>query len=145
MTTADAQGWFGATPPDLSVDRALARRRLAVHLPAQLLPRRRRRPTGWNNLVFPNVGMPHVLWELQGQQARRHRVQGPHEAQGARSPPSSWSGGALPAQAAVETSRATPGTLTPVEYDALVADLVNYLDFMGEPAKNQRISSASSC
>ena len=22
--------------------------------------------TGWNNLVFPNVGMPNVLWELSG-------------------------------------------------------------------------------
>ena len=36
--------------------------------------------------------------------------------------------------------RTTPGTLTPVEYRALVADLVNYLDYMGEPAKNKRIS-----
>ena len=35
---------------------------------------------------------------------------------------------------------ATPGTLTPVEYDALVADLVNFLVFMGEPVKHQRIS-----
>ena len=34
----------------------------------------------------------------------------------------------------------TPGTLTPVEYQAMVADLVNFLEYMGEPAKNKRVS-----
>ncbi len=34
----------------------------------------------------------------------------------------------------------TPGTLSPVEYQRFVADLVNYLDYMGEPVKNERIN-----
>jgi ubiquinol-cytochrome c reductase cytochrome c1 subunit len=68
-----SQGMVRRQPARPDADRALARRprrhrrRLPVHLPAHLLPRRRPRPTGWNNLVFPNVGMPHVLWELQGE------------------------------------------------------------------------------
>ena len=33
-----------------------------------------------------------------------------------------------------------PGTMTPVEYQAFVADLVNFMDYMAEPTKNRRIS-----
>jgi ubiquinol-cytochrome c reductase cytochrome c1 subunit len=50
--------------------RPLAQRRLALHLHAQLLPRPGAK-TGWNNTVFPNVAMPHVLWEYQGTQVLR--------------------------------------------------------------------------
>jgi ubiquinol-cytochrome c reductase cytochrome c1 subunit len=56
MQRKDAKVWFGAAPPDLTVIarprlRVRQRRRLAVHLPARLLPRRESRPTGWNNVV----------------------------------------------------------------------------------------------
>ena len=70
------QGWFGATPPDLTVIARVARRqrrlggRLPLHLPAHLLPRRHQ----GHRLEQPGVpgrGMPHVLWELQGQQRRQ--------------------------------------------------------------------------
>jgi len=68
---ADAKAWFGALPPDLSV---IARARasgagsgadwLYTYLRAYF--RDSTRPQGWNNVVFENVGMPHVFWELQG-------------------------------------------------------------------------------
>ena len=29
--------------------------------------------TGWNNVVFPNVAMPHALWTLQGERALGRR------------------------------------------------------------------------
>ena len=52
-------------------DRALARRRLALHLPAHASTATRRRPTGWNNAVFPNVAMPHVLWSCRASRSSR--------------------------------------------------------------------------
>jgi ubiquinol-cytochrome c reductase cytochrome c1 subunit len=65
--------WFGAAPPDLSL---VARARasadgsgadwLYTYLRSFYVDEKR--PTGWNNTLFANVGMPHVLWELQGQQ-----------------------------------------------------------------------------
>ncbi len=91
MRSKDAKAWFGATPPDLSVE---ARARGADWLYAYMrgFYRDDARPTGWNNKVFDKVGMPHVLYELQA-------------------------------------------TLKPAEYDAVVADLVNYMVYMAEPAK----------
>ncbi|MFX5776946.1 cytochrome c1, partial [Acinetobacter baumannii] len=67
MSRDDAKKWFGAVPPDLSV---IARARGSDWLYTYLRTfyRDDTRPTGWNNLVFDKVGMPHVLWELQGQQ-----------------------------------------------------------------------------
>lgn len=117
MTKTDAKAWFGAPPPDLSV---IARFRGVDWLYTYLrgFYRDETRPTGWNNMVFPKVGMPHVLYELQGVQVRHVEKHGEHETQ--------------------KLVLAKPGKMTPVEYDGMVADLVNYLDFMGEPAKTTR-------
>jgi ubiquinol-cytochrome c reductase cytochrome c1 subunit len=122
MSRSDAKAWFGVVPPDLTVE---ARARTADWLYTYLrgFYRDERRPTGWNNVAFPNVGMPHVLWELQGQQVLK--VESHVDANGA----------------AVETHKLVldkPGRMTPAEYDAAVADLVNYLVFMAEPAQVQR-------
>ena len=71
MTPADGKAWFGAAPPDLSVI-TRAKASGAGSGPDYLYTYLRTyyadssRPTGWNNLVYPNVAMPHVLWELQG-------------------------------------------------------------------------------
>lgn len=122
MTVKDAKEWFGAAPPDLTVvarSRAGANGSGADYLYTYMRSfyRDESRPTGWNNLLFPNVGMPHVLWQLQGEQ--RLQAAGPEE------------GHTLVLD--------KPGTMSPAEYDVAVADLVNYLVFMGEPAKTQRI------
>lgn len=117
MTKKDAKAWFGAPPPDLSV---IARFRGVDWLYSYLrgFYRDDTRPTGWNNMVFPKVGMPHVLYELQGEQVLHVEKHGEHETQ--------------------KLVLARPGKMTPVEYDGMVADLVNFLDFMGEPAKTTR-------
>lgn len=117
----DAAQWFGAAPPDLSV---VARSRGADWLYTYLRSYYRdpATATGWNNLVFPNVGMPHVLWELQGQQTLKvEEHEGGHGKQHQRT-----------------LVAGTAGTMPPAEYDRLVADLVNYLVFMGEPAQVSR-------
>ena len=123
MKSNDAKAWFGAPPPDLSV---IARSRTPDWLYTYLrgFYRDEARSTGWNNVAFANVGMPHVLWELQGEQ--RLQVQQVKDADGNK----------------VETHQLVlvkPGTMSPAEYDSMVADLVNYLAFMAEPAKAKRL------
>ncbi len=71
LNPKDAKAWFGALPPDLSVT---ARARSShdgsgsdwLYTYLRSYYRDNTRPTGWNNAVFANVGMPHALWELQG-------------------------------------------------------------------------------
>lgn len=128
MDRKDGREWFGTAPPDLTV---IARSRASasgsgadwLYTYLRSFYRDPSRPTGWNNLVFENVAMPHVLYELQGVQVLRlEEKAGAHGKEGVR-----------------KLVREKPGTMTPVEYDRLVADLVNYLVFMGEPAKHDRV------
>lgn len=124
MNGKEAAKWFGAQPPDLSV---IARSRGADWLYTYLRTfyRDETRPTGWNNVTFPNVGMPHVLWELQGQQELQHEGGDQKAEHGAHAAP--------------KLVLAQPGSLGSKEYDAAVADLVNYLVFQGEPARAKRV------
>ena len=127
MDPKDAKEWFGAQPPDLTV---VARSRSShagsgadwLYTYLRGFYRDPARPTGWNNTVYPNVGMPHALWELQGEQVLKvETVQGP----------------GYPVDV-TKLELARPGILTPGDYDRMVADLVNYLDYMAEPARASR-------
>ena len=131
ITAKDAKAWFGAQPPDLSV---IARSRAGdggsgadyLYTYMRTFYRDETTPTGWNNLVFPAVGMPHVLWELQGEQrAVFAEEKDPHD----------------PNKASHVFKRfelTKPGSLNKVDYDVAVADLVAYLQWMGEPGQTQR-------
>jgi len=111
--------WFGATPPDLTI---IARARgeagnagagadwLYTYL--RSFYRDENRPTGWNNVVFENVGMPHALYGLQGQQVLNHETH--------------------------KLEQAVPGQLAPAEYDKAVSDLVSFMVWMGEPQQEFR-------
>lgn len=118
MSKSDAKIWFGAAPPDLSV---IARSRGADWLYTYLrgFYRDDSRPTGWNNTVFDKVGMPHVMWSLQGEMAPRYKKVDGHEV-------------------IDRLELVKPGSVTLAEYDAMVGDLVNYLEWMGEPAQVKR-------
>ena len=111
----EGKAWFGVMPPDLSL---VARARGADWLYTYLRAfyRDPAAKSGWNNTVFPNVGMPHVLWEYQGGQVLQAAEHG-----------------------AGKLVLAEPGKLPPAEYDKYVGDLVNYLVFMGEPARAKRV------
>lgn len=132
LSAKDAKQWFGAQPPDLTV---IARSRAGgngsgadyLYTYMRGFYRDESTPTGWNNLVFPAVGMPHVLWELQGEQRAVYAEEkDPHD----------------PAKT-VHTfkgfEQSKPGTLSKADYDIAMADLVAYLQWMGEPAQNQRV------
>ena len=117
----DQRLWFGVEPPDLSV---VARSRGTDWLYTYLRTfyRDEKRPTGWNNLAFPNVGMPHALWELQGSQVLKIESE---EHEGHK----------------IEHKKLVldhPGNLSTLEYDKLTRDLVNFLSYMGEPEKMKR-------
>jgi ubiquinol-cytochrome c reductase cytochrome c1 subunit len=118
----DAKEWFGTVPPDLTV---IARARGVDWLYSYMRSfyRDDARHIGTNNLVFPDVGMPNVLWELQGIQQAVLTTEKDHDGTEHK---------------VVKLELVEPGTQTPKEFDRTVRDLVNFLDYMGEPAKYER-------
>jgi len=143
MVRKDAKDWFGTVPPDLSV---IARARGADWLYTYLRSfyRDPASPSGWNNMVFERVAMPHVLWTLSGQQVQveqRFRTLEQAEAAG-RQQKYVWKVAMLtPDQAGKDGERyvlktitnETAGTLSQIDYDILVRDLVNFMSWMAEP------------
>ncbi|EIC28165.1 cytochrome c1 [Methylomicrobium album] len=120
MNKHDAEKWFGIQPPDLSL---IARSRgtdwLYTYLKGFYVDKSK--PLGVNNAVFPDVGMPNVFWQLQGQQqAVVNMVEGKQIVEG--------------------LVLDKPGTLSEKEFDDLVNDLVNFLAYVGEPMQLERVS-----
>lgn len=124
MRPAESKAWFGATPPDLTL---VARQRASefgsgadwLYTYLRQFYRDPARPTGWNNVIFANVGMPHALWELQGEQIAKVT----ENADGTKS---------------IALELAEPGKMSVQEYDKTVADLVSFLVWMGEPVAEKR-------
>jgi ubiquinol-cytochrome c reductase cytochrome c1 subunit len=114
MDSESAKAAFGAAPPDLSVEvRARGADWVYTYLRSFYVDPTR--PSGVNNVVFPLVAMPNILGPLQGDQALEVEKHGDHEVK--------------------MLKQTTPGSMNTKEFDATVGDLVNYLDFMSEPAK----------
>jgi ubiquinol-cytochrome c reductase cytochrome c1 subunit len=141
MKPEDAKRWFNAVPPDLSVE---ARVRGSDWLYNYLMSfyRDDKSATGWNNLVFPNVGMPHVLWQLGGTNRLVETEFDDHEkAEGAQIASrgiSKLEPGASNKYVLLTLAQQSPGALSRGDYEAFVADLVNYMGYMSEPARNDR-------
>lgn len=129
MTAKDSKEWFGATPPDLSV---IARAKASadgsgpdwLYTYLRTYYKDDTRPTGWNNKVFPDVGMPHALWELQG--VREAVIEEKDDGHGNLT------------KEIVGFKQVTPGKMTALEFDHAVGDLVAYLEWMAEPAQSLR-------
>jgi ubiquinol-cytochrome c reductase cytochrome c1 subunit len=125
----EAKQWFGGNPPDLTV---IARSRSAagqgsgadyLYTYLRTYYPDASKGTGWNNLAFPNVGMPHVLWQLQGSRAPVYETEMEHGKE---------------VQIFKGWKQVTPGTMTALQYDNAIGDLVSYLQWMAEPAQNTR-------
>ena len=123
-----AKDWFGANPPDLTL---VARSRASesgsgadyLYTYLRTYYRDETKPTGWNNMVFPSVGMPHVLWELQGERkpifetVTEHGKE-VHHLKG-------W-------------EQVKPGAMSSDEFDNAVGDLVAFMQWMAEPVQTTR-------
>jgi ubiquinol-cytochrome c reductase cytochrome c1 subunit len=126
---AQAKAWFGKNPPDLTL---IARSRSSsagtgadyVYTLLRTYYRDDTKPTGWNNKAYPNIGMPHPLWEMQGEQkpVMGKVMSHGHEVEVLKG----W-------------EQVKPGTMTQAQYDHNVGDLVAYLQWMAEPAQNSRV------
>lgn len=160
MDAKSAKEWFGGVPPDLTL---VARSRAAVgqgsgadylYTFLRTFYRDDTKATGWNNLAFPNAGMPHVLWELQG--PRELRVVEVVEAKDATGKRTGWE--------EVRTVHAADGSATQerkplagynghgssnyefvaqdaaraARFDGEIADLVAFLQWMAEPTAARR-------
>ena len=171
MSAKDAKEWFGAIPPDLSV---MARSYTASVIegssdsPPDVLAAYLRgfyqddsRDTGWNNMVSPNIGMPHVLTELAGVnklvetvfKADGKELKTDHDAEAkakaafiAAQTMSSFEhhvdkkDGKIENRYIVKTlNNVTPGSMTPQQFDIAMADLVNFMSYVAEPHKAKRI------
>ncbi|MDR1063332.1 MAG: cytochrome c1 [Azoarcus sp.] len=124
MAREDAEAWFGTVPPDLSL---IARAKASeagsgadyLYTYLRSFYRDPTRPTGWNNTVFANVGMPHALWDLQGVQTLEETVgEDGHKVQ--------------------KFTLSKSGSMSKETYDQAVADLVSFLVWMGEPDAGSR-------
>lgn len=141
MPVADAKQWFGAPPPDLTL---IARSRGVDYLYTYLRTfyKDPARPWGVNNKAFPDVGMPHVLLELQGLQ---ECAPGPVHADngGIKKDPLTgkevlFGTDGKPLNPCGRFKIAQPGKLTPVEYDSAMVDLVSFLQYIAEPTQQHR-------
>ena len=129
MTSKDAKDWFGAAPPDLSV---IARAKSGeqgsgadyVYSYLRTYYRDETRPTGWNNLAYPNTAMPNPLWGLQG---LRDVVYVDKKGEDGK-----------PVHEFEKFAEVTPGTMTPLQFDRAAADLTAFLSWMAEPAQETR-------
>ncbi|MEJ2454895.1 MAG: cytochrome c1 [Candidatus Thiodiazotropha sp.] len=122
MTEAQGTAWFGNPPPDLSVlIRARGVDYIYTYLRSFYLDEKR--PFGVNNTVFPDVGMPHVLWELQGTQKAVYKTEehGGHQT-----------------EVFDRFEPVTPGLLSAEEYDQVARDLTAFLSYVGEPIQMER-------
>ncbi len=133
LSAKEAKDWFGGVPPDLTLiarSRADASKGSGADYLYTFLRSYYRddsKATGWNNAAFPNIGMPFPLWELQGEQRAVYvDVPDPKEA-----------GKTVHQFKGFELAKA--GTMSPAQYTEAVADLVAYLQWMGEPAQASRV------
>jgi ubiquinol-cytochrome c reductase cytochrome c1 subunit len=118
MDAHDSGRWFGITPPDLSL---IARSRggdwLYSYLKGFYVDKSK--PLGVNNTIFKDVGMPNMLWKLQGTQEPVFAHVGGQEI-------------------ITHLKMKEEGSLSRAEFDKVVTELVNFLEYVGEPVQLER-------
>ncbi|HWH81091.1 MAG TPA: cytochrome c1 [Burkholderiaceae bacterium] len=128
-----AKDWLAAAPPDLSL---IARSRADIgkgsgadylYTYLRTFYRDDTKATGWNNMAFPDVAMPNVLWELQGPRVAKFVDEKDHHD------PSKT------VHVFEGFEQVAPGKLDERGYDEAVGDLVAFMQWMGEPAQGKRV------
>ena len=155
MRPADAKLWFGKVPPDMSV---IVRARTSfdykgtdyLYTLLRGYYRDNASPTGWNNVVYPNIGMPHILWQLQG--PREATIERAHHETGGKGlvrevavydadgfATVSTAPVQSPAAEGVSYSFKAADPAAARQYDSDIADLVAFLSFMTDPSATTRV------
>ena len=116
MSDQDAKSWFGVVPPDLSLT-ARSRGPDWIYSYLRAFYRDESTPTGWNNTLYPNVAMPHVLYEWEGMRKANYET----------------SSDGVKVLAGYEQLSA--GIMSVQEYDGAIRDLTNFMVYLAEPAK----------
>ena len=116
MSDQDAKTWFGVVPPDLSLT-ARSRGPDWIYTYLRGFYRDESTTTGWNNTLYSNVAMPHVLYEWQGERKANYEM----SADGAR--------------VLAGFEQLSPGTMSTKQYDSAIRDLTNFMVYLAEPAK----------
>jgi len=140
MDSKLAADWFGAPPPDLTNEVNL-RGADWVYTYLRSFYVDDSRPYGVNNVVFPSVGMPNVLLELQGVQSKAC-AQVPKYDEHGSAVIDSLTGKALTVESCeVLTVAEGTGSMNQAQFDATVYDLTNFMSYMAKPYKSdsQRI------
>jgi ubiquinol-cytochrome c reductase cytochrome c1 subunit len=114
MPAADAEAWFGKTPPDLSL-MVRARGKDYIYRFLTTFYVDPTRQTGANNLALPTTAMPDVLSELEG-----------------------LKGAVFKGEVFDHFEPLAPGRMSLAEYDGFVRDTVNFLDYVSEPTQLER-------
>ncbi len=161
MTPADAKRWFGTTPPDLSV---MARAKSVnagptgadyIYTYMRSFYRDASKLTGWDNVVFPSVAMPHVMWQQQG--PRTLTKVATHQAFDETGASKGWERaitvfdengyaktttepvtGVLPHHASTEFQFKAKNPAQSQAFDNQIADLTAFMSWMAEPMQTER-------
>ena len=116
MSDEDAKAWFGVVPPDLSLT-ARSRGPDWIYTYLRGFYRDEATSTGWNNTLYPNVAMPHVLYQWEGMRKANFET----SSDGAK--------------VLAGYDQLSPGTMSAQEYDSAIRDLTNFMVYLAEPAK----------
>ncbi|MDJ0738265.1 MAG: cytochrome c1 [Gammaproteobacteria bacterium] len=148
MPEEDAAKWFGAAPPDLTLTaRIKSGGEDWIYSFLKSFYTDPSRPLGVNNTVFANVGMPHVLYELQGIQDPVYKYEAHHDGHAVASFDTEAAAAAYVAEqgegyrmerVVERLELVKPGSMTPAEYDQVARDLATYLTYVSEPMKLER-------
>jgi len=119
LSADDGQKWFGKSPPDLSL---VARSRGVdwIYTYLRTFYQDESKLWGVNNIVFPDVAMPHVLLNYQG-------LKGLSESN-------------LHDPKYINLKLIKQGSFNEKQYDLMILDLVNFLSYAGEPHQLERKS-----
>ena len=134
MPAEDAKAAFNTVPPDLTlITRSRGPEWFYTYM--RSFYQDDTSVSGWNNLAFPHVAMPHVLYSWQGYQRPVYRTE-KHKAQGQENGKSVEK--ITEVQVFDHFELVKPGSMSAGDYDKAMRDLTNFMVYMGEPARLER-------
>jgi ubiquinol-cytochrome c reductase cytochrome c1 subunit len=148
MPADDAGKWFGAPAPDLTLTARIKHGGADwIYTYLKGFYTDPSRPMGVNNTVFPNVGMPHVMWDLQGVQDPVYKYEVHHEGHAVASFDTEAAADAYVKEngegyrlerVVDQLELVRPGSMSPAEYDQVARDLATFMTYISEPMKLER-------